>query len=184
MILLILGTFKKPFQRWDIWWKKTNTHFRIRSNLVLETYPASWPWAGCLMPLFLSQGMLNTTPIVPQASQRHHWDGRGKPPAPGGCPGTTGSHSFGGIKRTEERVISMRENYTNCVARRKKYSKSEKWPFRMWWWESPQHRNVLPTTRKGSFWCPGLQIAREQSRNSHQEFPCWLLEMWLLLIPW
>lgn len=43
----------------------------------------------------------------------------GKPPAPGGCPGTTGSHPFEG-KRTEELVISMRENYTQLRSQKGK----------------------------------------------------------------
>ena len=37
---------------------------------------------------------------------------------------------------------------------------------------------------KCGFWCPRLWITRKQRRNSHQGFPCWLLEMWLLVTPW
>ena len=49
------------------------------------------------MSLFLSQGMLNTTYSTtgqPEASLRQ----QGKPPAPSGCPGTTGSHSFAALR--------------------------------------------------------------------------------------
>lgn len=133
MKLLILGSFKKPFQS-EIFGGRKWTH--ISESEVTRCWKPTQlrdpeQAASCVsFPRHAEHNTYSTTG-QPEASLR--WQGEAT--SPWWMPRDHRFPSFWGVKRTEEWVISMRENYTNCVARRKKYSKSEKWPFRTWWWQ-------------------------------------------------